>query len=161
MNELEIIVASLDEAGEILGSPSSCGGLGFVVSIGDPEDRPPSGYRNVREKIRLAFYDSHDHVGPNEDDIDRLIEFARLIATRPGRVLAHCAAGISRSTAAAYIIYAVAYGEGREEEALERVFAQRPIASPNRRMVAIADRRLGRRGKLIEALKVRDTDGLA
>jgi predicted protein tyrosine phosphatase len=115
------------------------------------------GYRNVRDKIRLAFYDSHDHIGPNEDDIDRLIEFARLIATRPARVLAHCAAGISRSTAAAYIIYAVVFGEGREEEALDRVFAQRPIASPNRRMVAIADRRLGRKGKLIEALKGRDS----
>lgn len=155
MDELEIIVASLEEAGEILGTPASCGVLGFVVSIGDPEDRPPRGYRNVRDKIRLTFYDSHDHVGPNEDDIDRLIEFARVISTRPAKVLAHCAAGISRSTAAAYIIYSVALGEGREEEALDRVFAQRPIASPNRRMVAIADRRLGRGGRLIEVLEGR------
>lgn len=158
MQELDIIVASLDEAGEILGSPEACEGVGFVVSIGDPEDRPPAGYRNVSRGIRLAFYDSHDHIGPNEEDVARLIDFARDIAAKPSRVLAHCAAGISRSTAAAYIIYSVALGEGREREALERVFAQRPIASPNRRMVAIADRLLGRNGRLLEQLEARELE---
>lgn len=158
MQELDIVVASIDEAAEILGSPESCSGLGFVVSIGDPEDHPPAGYRNVQNKIRLAFYDSHDHVGPNEDDVARLIEFARDIASKPSRVLAHCTAGISRSTAAAYIIYSVVLGEGREREALDRVFAQRPIASPNRRMIAIADRLLGRQGRLLRQLEMREVE---
>jgi predicted protein tyrosine phosphatase len=33
-----------------------------------------------------------------------------------------------------------------------RVLSQRPIAVPNRRMVALADALLGREGRLVEAL---------
>jgi predicted protein tyrosine phosphatase len=153
VEELDIVVASLEEADQLLGSPASCADVGFVISIGDPESLPPFGYRNIRNKLRLVFYDTHDEVGPTEEDVQRLIDFAHVIAKRPARVLTHCQAGISRSSAAAYIIYAVALGHGREVEALQRVYAQRPIASPNRLMVSIADRLLGRGRALTDALE--------
>ena len=38
-----------------------------------------------------------------------------------GKVLIHCGAGISRSAAAAMIIYACWLGPGREQEAMEKV----------------------------------------
>lgn len=156
MSELEVIVLSRAEAGDFLASPTRCADLGFVVSIGDPEDPPPPGISRVREMLRLHFYDTGDDLGPSAEHVRQLIDFAHAIAGRPGRVLAHCQAGISRSAAAAYIIYAVALGEGREEEALERVFANRPMAVPNQRMVRIADRLLGRNGALVRALQMRN-----
>ena len=73
-------------------------------------------------------------------------------ATAPERILIHCEAGISRSTATALIMYACWLGPGREREAMERVRKQRPTAVPNRRMVRLADALLGREGRLIDAL---------
>jgi len=66
--------------------------------------------------------------------------------------LIHCEAGVSRSTAAALILYACWLGPGLEAEAMERVLAQRPLAIPNRRMVALADDLLNRGGHLLKAL---------
>ena len=152
MTDIEIIVASRAEACDLLGPDADPEAFSFVVSIGDPEDEPPAGYRRVRNGIRLSFYDTYDEYGPSERDVERLIHFAREISNRRGKVLTHCQAGISRSSAAAYIIYAIAAGPGGEEEALRRVYAQRPMASPNRRMVQIADELLGRDGAMIDAL---------
>jgi predicted protein tyrosine phosphatase len=59
---------------------------------------------------------------------------------------------VSRSSAAALIMYACWLGPGYEREAMERVLAQRPIAIPNRRMVELADRLLDRRGRLVGVL---------
>lgn len=152
MDELEIIVASRDEAARILSS-DRCAEFSFMVSIGDPEERLPYGYHNIEDKLRLNFYDTIDTFGPTVNDVREIIAFAQRITARPARVLAHCQAGISRSTAAAYIIYAVALGRGREREALERVMRQRPFASPNRLMIALADELLERDGALIDAVE--------
>jgi predicted protein tyrosine phosphatase len=59
---------------------------------------------------------------------------------------------VSRSTAAALIMYACWLGPGREHGAMMRVMAQRPIAIPNCRMVEIADRLLDRDGRLLAEL---------
>ena len=67
-------------------------------------------------------------------------------------ILCDCEAGVSRSSAAALIMYACWLGPGREREAMERVLAQRPVAVPNRRMVGLADRLLDRGGCLIGVL---------
>jgi predicted protein tyrosine phosphatase len=153
MDELIVEVYSREEAGAILSSPSQRADVCFLISIGEPADRPPAGYANIRDKIRLLFADAEDDTGPSEDDIRTLISVARGLAGRSGRVVAHCQAGISRSSAAAVIVYAVTLGAGREEEAVERVMKQREFASPNRKMIAIADRLLKREGKLIAAIR--------
>ncbi|HUP63130.1 MAG TPA: dual specificity protein phosphatase family protein [Thermoanaerobaculia bacterium] len=151
--ELIVEVYSREEAGAILSSPSQRADICFLISIGTPDDRPPAGYRNVRDKLRLLFADAVDESGPTEDDIRTLIAVARALANRTGRVLVHCQAGISRSAAAAAIVHAVALGPGREREAIERVLRQREFASPNRRMIEIADRLLELEGRLIEAVE--------
>jgi predicted protein tyrosine phosphatase len=50
-------------------------------------------------------------------------------------------------------MYACWFGVGRELDALERVIQQRPIARPNPLMVSIADKLMGREGRLVEVVQ--------
>lgn len=149
---LIVEVWSREEAGEILSSPQKREDVCFLVSIGDPHDRPPAGYAKVRDKLRLLFADTNGDDGPDESHVEQIIATAESLRERSGRVLVHCAAGISRSSAAAVILQTALLGPGSEEEVVRRVLEQRPIARPNRRMIAFADTLLGREGKLIEAV---------
>jgi predicted protein tyrosine phosphatase len=124
------------------------------VSIGDSHDELPAGYDNVPRKVRLLVADVVTDLGATEEDIRRIIGLAEGLRSDTGRVLIHCEAGVSRSSAAALIMYAYWLGPGREQEAMKRVLSQRPVAIPNRRMVELADRLLGRAGHLVEALTV-------
>jgi len=91
------------------------------------------------------------HVLPDETHIAPLIAFAHAWDRRRPLVL-HCYAGISRSTAAAYIA-ACALDPGRDEAALARTLRRAaPSATPNRLFVEIADRLLGRGGRMSAAV---------
>jgi predicted protein tyrosine phosphatase len=151
--DLVIEVASRAEAGEILSCEQRCAEVTCLVSIGEPQDELPIGYQNVARKLRLLFADTNEaELGAQEGDVRSLIELAHNLRLFTGRVLIHCEAGISRSPAAALILYACWLGPGREAEAMRHVLAQRPIAIPNRRMVELADHLLARGGRLLEVL---------
>jgi predicted protein tyrosine phosphatase len=89
---------------------------------------------------------------PEMADIEAILEFAgRWDQARP--MVIHCYAGVSRSTACAYLV-ACALRPGRcEHEWARGIRAASPTAWPNRRLVALADQRLGRRGRMIEAIE--------
>lgn len=151
--DVVIEVTSRLEAGDILSSPERCGEVIFLISIGAPDDELPIGYHNFSSKVRLLFGDTLDaESGATEFDVRALIEIAQNLRSSKGKVLIHCEAGTSRSPAAALILYACWLGPGREGEAMRLVLTQRPLATPNRRMVALADRLLKRGGRLLEAL---------
>jgi predicted protein tyrosine phosphatase len=150
---LVVEVCSRDEAGAILSSPEHRSDVCFLISIGEPQDEPPAGYASVQRKLRLLFSDTvDDDDGPTEDDVRKIIAAAHELSNQQGRVLIHCQAGISRSSAAAVILYAILLGPGKEAEAVAKVIAQRPIAHPNRKMIELADRLLGRGGALVRAV---------
>jgi predicted protein tyrosine phosphatase len=151
-SELTIEVASRYEAGDILSSPERCAEVMYLISIGDVQDALPLGYDNANRKLRLLVADVVTELGATEQDIRQIISLAEELRASAGRVLIHCEAGVSRSSAAALIMYACWLGPGREREAMMRVLAQRPIAVPNRRMVELADKLLDRRGRLVEVL---------
>jgi predicted protein tyrosine phosphatase len=68
-------------------------------------------------------------------------------------MLIHCYAGVSRSTASAYII-ALALNPALDEVALAQKLRQlSPSATPNIRLIALADQILARNGRMIEAIK--------
>jgi predicted protein tyrosine phosphatase len=153
MPDLVIEVASRVEAGDILGSPQRCAEVTYLISIGALNDELPIGYHNIPSKVRLLFGDTLDaESGATEGDVRTLMEIAQNLRSFKGKVLIHCEAGVSRSTAAALILYACWLGAGREGEVMRRVLAQRPLAIPNRRMVELADHLLNRDGRLLEAL---------
>ncbi len=151
LGEVEIEVVSRLEAEKILCSPYSCAEITYLVSIGDPYDSLPQGFENVEHKLRMLIADVVTEEGATEEDVQQIIQLAGHLKSRSGKVLIHCEAGVSRSTAAALIIYACWLGPGREHEAMERVIARRSIAIPNRRMVKLADSLLHLDGRLLEA----------
>jgi predicted protein tyrosine phosphatase len=153
--ELKIEVASRPEAADILSSPRGCAEVTWLVSIGDSHDALPNGYDNAPHRLRLLIADVVSELGATEEDVWQIIQLAEDLRSGTGRVLIHCEAGVSRSSAAALIMYACWFGSGCEREAMERVLAQRPIAIPNRRMVEIADRLLDRGGRLVAVLEER------
>jgi predicted protein tyrosine phosphatase len=151
--DVVIEVTSRSEAGDILSSPERCAEVICLISIGAHDDELPIGYHNISNKVRLLFGDTLDaESGATDLDVRTLVEISQTLRSSKGKVLIHCEAGISRSPAAALILYACWLGPGREGEAMRLVLTQRPLAIPNRRMVELADRLLKRGGRLLEAL---------
>ncbi|KQZ81915.1 protein tyrosine phosphatase [Mesorhizobium sp. Root157] len=89
---------------------------------------------------------------PGESHVRSLLEFAYgWDRARP--LVVHCYAGISRSTAAAFIIAAALRPERDERELAATLRWLSPSATPNPRLVAVADALLGRQGRMIAAIK--------
>ncbi len=91
-------------------------------------------------------------VPPSEQHVHSFIDFARRW-DRGRPMVVHCWAGISRSTAAAYIASCALAPERDEEELALDLRAASPTATPNGRLVAIADEILGRGGRMRSAAR--------
>jgi len=64
----------------------------------------------------------------------------------------HCWAGISRSTAAAFVSVCALRPQRDEREIAKALRSVSPTATPNPRIVAFADGLLGRKGRMIAAI---------
>jgi predicted protein tyrosine phosphatase len=96
------------------------------------------------------------YITPAEEHVTRLIEFVRAWdRARSGRatpLVVHCYAGISRSTAGAYVA-ACALNPRRDELAIARELRRASVtATPNTRIVSLADHVLGRDGRMVAAI---------
>ena len=88
---------------------------------------------------------------PAEDHVRELIEFvAGWDRERP--MVVHCFAGISRSTAAAYVTLCAVNPSRDESDIAQQLRSASRFASPNPLIVALGDRLLGRGGRMIEAV---------
>ncbi len=139
---------------------SRFGRPGHVVSILDPGTRTPGPLRrgNGGRVTRMAFHDAvrpvRGKVLPAATHVRRLARLGRRLATaRCRHVHVHCFQGVSRSTAAALIVMAAGSGGAGAEALLEELDRIRPKNWPNSRMVRLADRQLGYRGRLAAALR--------
>jgi len=127
-----------------------------LISITDPTTPAPQ-VREIRraQHLQLMFHDidapKPGHVAPQSHHLRALLAFAAGWAGR-NALLVHCHGGASRATAAAVILIAV-ISEGRETEVTRLLRTRAPHASPNRRMIALADTLLGRGGRLIAAVE--------
>lgn len=89
---------------------------------------------------------------PGEAHVMRLIDFVRGW-DRTAPMVVHCYAGISRSTAAAYTAACALNPKRDEADIAQALRRASPIASPNARIVALADQALGRKGRMVRAIE--------
>jgi predicted protein tyrosine phosphatase len=88
---------------------------------------------------------------PGDEHVAQLLAFAQSW-DRKAPMVVHCFAGISRSTAAAFVT-ACALNPQRDEAAIARAIRDAsPTAMPNTRIVSIADRMLKRDGRMVRAV---------
>lgn len=88
---------------------------------------------------------------PDESVVTRLLAFGSdWDETQP--MLVHCWAGISRSTASAFVLACERSPDAEEFQIAMAMRQAAAHASPNRRIVALADDILGRRGRMVDAV---------
>jgi predicted protein tyrosine phosphatase len=91
-------------------------------------------------------------VAPSDSHIEKVLNFVRGW-DRSAPMVVHCYAGISRSTAGAYVA-ACALNPRRDERAIaRRLRLASPTATPNYRIVWLADQALGRGGRMTTAIE--------
>jgi len=91
------------------------------------------------------------HIHPGDEHVTRLLDFVTQWEGASPLVI-HCYAGISRSTAAAFIAACAVRPERDEASIANAIREASPTASPNRLLVTLADKQLGRDGRMIAAL---------
>jgi predicted protein tyrosine phosphatase len=125
-----------------------------LLRLIDRVERPPS----IAPENHLVLgmdditvpLDGYTH--PAEEHVHELIQFVRRWDRRAPLVM-HCYAGISRSTAGAFIT-ACALNPGRDEGAIAKAIrGSSATAMPNIMLVGHADRILGRRGRMVAAVE--------
>jgi len=128
-----------------------------LVTLLSPEHMidTPEGIDPARH-LRLSLNDvSEAHMAdmpPARHHVEQLLRFGRgWDATSP--MLVHCWAGISRSTAAAYIVMCDRLGPGAENRIARQLRAVAPHAFPNPLLVSHADAALGRNGRMVAAIR--------
>ncbi len=134
-----------------------------LISLLPPEEmiETPQGFAAERH-LRVGCHDIHSPmaglVAPDAAMVQQVLDFGRDWDGAAPMVI-HCFAGISRSTASAFII--ACERDPRADE-LEIALAMRrasPSAFPNRRIVALADDILGRQGRMLEAVEAMGGNG--
>jgi predicted protein tyrosine phosphatase len=132
-----------------------------LLGILDPSAPEPAIYDHdphSRTTLLLRFQDidAGQPDGPIAEHAERIIAFADQVrsahARTPARLLVHCHAGISRSTASAYIALARDLGIDRAADAFRALLRITINPWPNRRLVSLADSALGAGGRLLAPL---------
>jgi predicted protein tyrosine phosphatase len=147
-----IIVTSLSAAQQQL----NMHGAQRAISILSPEMQHPH-FASLAEgqHLRLTFHDvAHASVGleaPTHKDAERLIAFISAW-DQQAPMLIHCWAGISRSTASAYVALCLLRAQDDELMLARELRAASPSATPNRMIVSQVDDILGRNGRMVKAV---------
>jgi len=124
-----------------------------VMANVDQVQRPPSVLPANHLKVSMDdITEAVDgFVAPNEAHIERVLSFVRGWDRRAPMVV-HCYAGISRSTASAFAAVCALNPQRDEMTIAQLIREASPIASPNRLIVSLADKALGREGRMLRAL---------
>lgn len=149
---MTILVCPLSKVAEMVGlnRPER------VISLLDPEwPSPKLGPEYADRHLRLSFHDVHvpgeEHVMPSGEHVRTLLQFLEPWECRE-TLLIHCRAGIGRSTAAAFIAACAADPVTEEHDIALALRQASPLARPNEMLVRLADREMGREGRMYRAI---------
>jgi predicted protein tyrosine phosphatase len=125
-----------------------------LIKDGTRVERPTS---IVAERhLFLAFDDIIEPmdgmIAPAEEHASALLSFVNTWDQKQP-IVVHCFAGISRSTAAAFITMCALRPKRSEAEIAGSLRLASPSATPNIRLVSFADRLLGRDGRMVAAIE--------
>jgi predicted protein tyrosine phosphatase len=125
-----------------------------LLSADDHVDRP-SGVP-ADNHLFLRMHDISEpldgHVAPDVEHVANLVDFVRNW-DRTAPLVVHCWAGISRSTAAAFVSVCALRPERDEHEIAWAIRRASPTATPNIRIVKFADAMLRRDGRMVTAIE--------
>lgn len=128
-----------------------------VVSLLDPGTPfPVIEGLDADRRLQVPVHDIETHiVGFDACDAGRMRGILDFVAQWDGAapMLIHCYAGISRSTATAFITACMHNASVDEAQIALALRRASPSASPNRRFVALADAELGRGGRMSQAIE--------
>lgn len=124
--------------------------LDSASMIATPKGLPPE--RHLKLSVNDIAEPMEGLVLPSEDLVRSLLAFGRTW-DESAPMIVHCWAGISRSSASAFVL-ACDRNPGVDERAIALTMRQRAKhAYPNRRIVALADDLLCRRGRMVDAVE--------
>jgi predicted protein tyrosine phosphatase len=154
-----LVVTPLRRLPEVIAARSPS----HVISLLAPEEMIPglAGFAPGRH-LRLGMHDIAaplaGMVAPEAVMIEQTLAFAGGWDEAAPLVI-HCFAGVSRSTATAFVI-ACERNPGADELAIALALRRASVtAYPNRRIVALADDILGRQGRMLEAVEAMGGNG--
>ena len=136
-----------------------------LITLLSPDELIPTppGFAPERH-LRLGVHDIAEPqdgmVIPDAALVARIFDFASDWDARQPMVV-HCWAGISRSSATAFVIACERNPRADELEIALRIRKASPSAYPNRRIVALADDILDRRGRMTAAVEAMGGNGYA
>jgi predicted protein tyrosine phosphatase len=119
------------------------------ASVARPNEIAPQ--RHLRIAVSDIETPVEGHILPAAAHIEQLLEFAAAWDQREPLVI-HCYAGVSRSPAAAFIAACALAPRRPELDVARDLRRASPTATPNLRLVTLADRILDRRGRMVEAI---------
>jgi predicted protein tyrosine phosphatase len=134
-----------------------------IITLLSPEELidTPAGFDPERH-LRLGMHDitqpESGFTAPDAAMVERALAFARGWDAKAPMIV-HCWAGISRSTATAFSIVCERNPHADELKIALAMRRASPSAFPNRRIVALADDILGRRGRMLEAVEAMGGNG--
>ncbi len=137
------------ETARLTGARSMITLINAGTAVTRPDAIDPS--RHLHVSISDIVTEVDGHVLAHDNHVGTLIDFVSRW-DRVDPLLIHCWAGVSRSTAAAFISVCALHPVRSELEVARALRAASPTATPNARLVALADEQLGRNGRMVAAI---------
>jgi predicted protein tyrosine phosphatase len=143
-------LARLEETVEDTGARHVVSLIGDEARLQRPTRIAPENHLWLRIHDISAPLDGY--IMPGEQHVAELLDFVREW-DRQAPLVVHCYMGISRSTASAFASVC-ALNPQRDEASIARALRRAsPTATPNARIVSLADQILGRDGRMITAIE--------
>ena len=143
-------LARLHQTVETVGARHVVSLIGDEANLVRPAQVLPENHLWLRLHDISAPLDGYIMAG--EEQVADLLRFVKRWDRRAPLVV-HCYMGISRSTASAYASVCALNPERSEADIAQSLREASPTATPNIRIVSLADKLLGRQGRMIAAVE--------